>query len=360
MRLFSEHNRVLYIEPPLPYFYSLLRRWRWSKSIAFLRGMSQKKSNLWITTCPPALPFKGISETMERANQRLMLMWVRRAARKLGFKKPILWLFTPPSVAFAGKLDEDLLVYHCLDEFTTAPVWAKQRNIVERERSLLAKADLVITCSINVYDAKVPWCKEIINTPNGVDFDAFNSALDEATPIAPRLNKGKAPIIGFYGTLNFRIDEDFLMAASRRYPHFQFFLMGPAEKKFPELKKLPNVTIIGNQPIPDLPSYLKGFDVCLIPYKMNEFVKSISPLKVYEYLSAGKPVVVPNIRAIQDLGDLVFIGRNQEEMVDLIGVALGSNSPEVVNARIEKARQNTWKHRFQEVTDRILELRPGY
>ena len=360
MKILSRNNnRVLFIEPPLPYLFTIRHRerWsRWSKLFAFRRGLVQTSDNLWMTTSPPSLPFKGAFSTMANANRWLILKWIRRATKQLGFSQPILWLFTPPSVWFIGKLDEDFVIYHCLDEFTKSPFWAHQRNIVELERSLLDKADLVITCSENVYDAKAPWCGEIINVQNGVDFDHFHSAMDETTPIAPRLNKDGTTIIGFYGTINYRMDEDFLIKAARRYPEYRFAIVGPEEQQLSELRLLPNVMMLGHVALSELPTFLKGFDVCLIPYKMSEFVKNVSPLKVYEYLAAGKPVVSPDIRAVRNLKDLILIGHDHEEMVGLIALALESNNEEAEKARVQRARQNTWQHRVAIVSKKISEL----
>ena len=259
------------------------------------------------------------------------------------------------AAGLAGQLGEDLLIYHCVDDFAAAQP-GRRDYIEEHERSLLARADLVITCSENILESKAPFCNEIINVPNGVDFDLYNRALDPDTPIATPLNKKTAPIIGFSGALDFRLDEAFLIAAANRYPQFQFVLVGPALKKFPGLERQQNVTLLGNRPVSDLPSYIKAFDVCLVPYKMNDFVKNISPLKVYEYLAAGKAVVSPDIRAVRSLADVLFIGRSDLEMIDLIGRALESNSKEDVQARVERAGENTWHHRLSAVSSKIAQI----
>lgn len=358
MNLLSESNQVLYVEPPLSYLHFLRYPERWPKFLAFQRGPVQSKTNLWITTCPPAPPFKRAVEMINLAGQWMVIWWVRRVSRKLGFSNPILWTYSPTAAGLSGKLGEDFLIYHCVDDYAAANP-GRRSYIEEQERRLLAKADLVVTCSENILEAKAPWCKEIINVPNGVDFDHYHRAQDEATPVAPPLKKNEAPIIGFCGLLNFRLDEAFLIKAANRYADYKFVFVGPVLKKFPELERLSNVLMLGNQPLADLPSYLKGFDVCLIPYKMNEFVKSISPLKVYEYLAAGKPVVAPDIRAIRDLGDIIFIGQSHEEMLDMIPLALESNSAEAVNARIERARGNTWHHRVDAVSNKISEQYRG-
>lgn len=293
---------------------------------------------------------------MQRASQRLVVKWVRSAAKKLGFTKPILWLFTPSSADYVGKLDEDLMIYHCLDDYSASPHWNRFGNVAEQERQLQAQADLVITCSDNLFEQKAKECSEIINVPNAVDFDLFYSTLDERTPVAPSLAQIKSPIIGACGTMDFRFDEALLAKAARRYPEYHFVLVGPVPNRFPGLESLPNVTFLGKKPREELPSYLKAFDVCLIPNRLNEFVKNTSPLKVYEFLAAGKPVVSPDIRGVQGFGDLVFVGRSHEEMIDMIQSALESDNPQLIKARTERARENTWQHRVNTVSDRIAQI----
>lgn len=357
MDLFSRDNRVLYVEPPPPYRYLVKHPEHWSKIFAFRRGLIKPDAdkNLWITVVPPTPPFKYQINLMDRADEKMSIMWISRAARALEFTNPILWLILPTSVNLSGKLEE-FLVYHCFDEFAAVP--GRQSARIEKdELKLMERADLVITCSENVYEAKAPFCKEIINIPNGVDFDRFNKALDESFPIAAELkNISAGPVIGYSGSVDYRLDEELLAEAAKRYQDYTFVFVGPVARKFSKLNSLANVKMLGPRPRMEIPSYIKGFDVCMVPYEKNEFCMNASPLKVFEYLAAGKPVVASDIRAMDDLADVVYIGRNQEEIIDLIPVAVESNKEEAVEARVDRAKNNTWQNCVDIASKKIAEL----
>jgi glycosyltransferase involved in cell wall biosynthesis len=357
MKLLSGTNRVLYVEPPLSYL-PIRYPERWRKLVDFTGGLRQKEDNLWITTCPPALPFKRAVNAINRVSQQLVLSWTRHASRRLGFSNPLLWLYLPTAVELVGKLGESFVLYHCIDEFT-AVGWGRRGLIQKQERRLLESADLVVTCSEQVYRDKEPWCRQIINVPNGVDFDHYHQAREAGTLVPPGVRDNGSPVIGFSGVLDDRLDTDFLKACAEHYPECRFVLVGPARKAFPELEKVSNIKMMGNQPLASLPGFMKGFDVCLIPYRMNDFVRNISPTKLYEYLATGKPVVAPDIPALAGLEDIVYVGHDQDEMVKMVGEALGDTSQESADRRVEAARRNTWQQRVDAISGKYLEFTGG-
>ncbi|MHB0914098.1 MAG: glycosyltransferase [Thermoleophilia bacterium] len=355
MRLLSRKNRVLYVEPPLSYLPFRYPE-RWNKLTAFRNGTRQEGDSLWITTCPPTPPFKRAVDIINRVSQRMVLAWARRSAKRIGMEDPVLWVYLPTAVELVGKLGESFVLYHCIDEFE-AVSWGRNTVIAAQERRMLAAANLTVTCSEQVFASKEPWAQEIINVPNGVDFEHYYGAQLKQTLLAEELRVfNGSPVIGFSGVLDDRLDVEFLMKAADRYPEFHFVLVGPARKPFPELEQKRNIHLYGNRPVEKLPAYIKGFDVCLIPYRLNEFVRNISPTKLYEYLAAGKPVVAPDIRALDSLRDLVNVGDNSEEMVDMIAVALEEDLPEAAERRTGVARLNTWEQRVETISARVIEL----
>ncbi|RJQ45365.1 MAG: glycosyltransferase family 1 protein [Gaiellales bacterium] len=355
MRVLARKNRVLYVEPPMSYLPFRYPE-RWSKLTAFRHGVRREGDNLWITTCPPAPPLKRSVDLINRASQRLVLSWTRRAAVKAGFTDPLLWIYLPTAVELVGKLDESFVLYHCIDEFEAVP-WGRNQVIASQEQRMLGSADLTVTCSKQVFENKRGAASEIMNVPNGVDFEHYFRVQQKHTPVAPELGIHDGnQVIGFSGVLDDRLDTELLLRAADRYPRARFVLVGPARKAFPELERKENIYLLGNRPVEKLPTYVKGFDVCLIPYVLNDFVRNISPTKLFEYLASGKPVVAPAIRALDGLRDLVYVGANMDEMLELIGDALAEDSPEATERRTELARMNTWEQRVDVISEKIMEL----
>ena len=352
MSILARRNRVLYVEPPLSYL-PFRTPERWPKLYAFTRGLRQEEEGLWITSCPPAPPFKRTVDMINKASQRLVLEWTQRASRRLGFKDPILWIYLPTAVELAGRLGESFVLYHCIDEFATVG-WGRKSLILSQEDRLLERADLVVTCSERVMDAKAGRARRIVNVPNGVDFEAYHQPLSAGASPPEEIGRLSGPVIGFSGVLDSRIDDIFLAAAARRHPEYNFVLVGPQRKAFPQLDALDNIHFLGNRPRAELPGFVNSFDLCLIPYHLNDFVKSISPTKLYEYLAAGKPVLAPDIRALDQLRDLVYVAGDREQMIALIADALGEDSGELAERRIRLARRNTWADRTAAISGGII------
>lgn len=352
MSVLARENRILYVEPSLSYL-PFRTPERWPKLCAFAKGLRQEDESLWITCCPPAPPFKRTINLINRASQRLVLEWTRRAARRLDFKNPILWIYLPTAVELVGRFDESFVLYHCIDEFSTV-AWGRKSLIVSQEDRLLERADLVVTCSERVMDAKAGRARRIVNVPNGVNFDFYHHPPADAAAPLEEIGRLTGPVIGFSGVLDGRIDESFLAEAAHRYPEYNFVLVGPKRKAFPRLEALDNLHFLGNRPLAELPGYVNSFDLCLIPYHMNDFVKSISPTKLYEYLAAGKPVLAPDIRALDRLRDLVYVASDRDQMTAMIAIALREDSSELAERRIQLARRNTWTDRASVISGSII------
>lgn len=226
------------------------------------------------------------------------------------------WYYTPMALPFSNHLTPKMVVYDCMDElsaFKFAPP-----ALTENEKLLMQKADVVFTGGYSIYEAKKDKHQNIYPFPSSIDKEHFatartisNDPADQASIPHPRF--------GFFGVLDERFDIDLIEQAAKARPDWQFVLIGPVVKIDPAtLPRYANIHYLGGKSYKELPQYLAGWDVAVIPFAMNESTKYISPTKTPEYLAAGKPVISTPIRdVVSPYGEnkLVHIASNAEEFI---------------------------------------------
>jgi UDP-galactopyranose mutase len=237
----------------------------------------------------------------------------------MNIKEHIAWYYTPLSLEFSDHLNPRLTVYDCMDElssFKFAPP-----GIKSWEQQLFAKADIVFTGGMHLYEAKRNFHSNIFGIPSGIDVEHFIKARkfvkdpdDQAAIPHPR--------IGFYGVVDERFNIELLRSVAEKRPDWHFVIIGPTAKIDPAtLPQHHNIHFIGMRDYKDLPGYLAGWDVAMMPFELNEATKYISPTKTPEFLAAGKPVVSTSIHdVVHPYGDkkLVSIADTPDEFVAAI------------------------------------------
>lgn len=240
------------------------------------------------------------------------------------------------------------LQYDCMDEWADFPDIG--RPLLEEEETLVHKADLVtVTASLleEKWKAKNASC---LLVRNGVEFDFFSSHCVESALLA-HLAK---PVIGFYGALAPWVDFSLLHYVASQRPDWNFVLVGDCfVKDLAGLDQLSNVHLVGRKPYEDMPRYLYGFDVCLIPFKLNQVTHAVDPVKFYEYISAGKPVVSVPLKEMAIYEDYVYFASEYADFLSSIETALAESDPDLRSRRIQLAKENDWHHRYL-ATDQAL------
>ncbi|MCL2725362.1 MAG: glycosyltransferase family 1 protein [Polyangiaceae bacterium] len=211
-------------------------------------------------------------------------------------RSPLLWLYTPMAVPFAKELDRAAVVYDCMDElslFHGAPP-----ELVQRERDLFAMADVVFTGGHGLWEKKKEHHPNVHAFPSSVDAAHFGKARGTLEEPSDQRSVPH-PRLGFFGVLDERFDIPLIRESARARPDWHFILVGPVVKIDPAtLPALPNIHYLGPKSYDELPSYLAGWDVAIMPFARNESTRYISPTKTLEYLAAGKPVVSTSIRDV--------------------------------------------------------------
>ncbi len=250
----------------------------------------------------PHLP-KGLNEDKTNAALKRLL-----DAYAAGLSRPIVaWYYTPMMLPFSRDLDASVVVFDSMDElskFKFAP-----ENLLDLEQELIDRADLIFTGGSSLYEAKKDRHDSVHLFPSSVDRAHFAKARVRQFDPADQEELCR-PRLGFYGVIDERFDIDLLDSIAQMRPDWSFVMVGPVVKISEEdLPKRPNIHYLGSKKYNELPAYLAGWDVALMPFAMNESTQFISPTKTPEYLAGGKPVVSTPIKdVIRHYGDLEGVG----------------------------------------------------
>ena len=353
MRLMSRDNRILWINS-IGYRAPTATKSDFNRALNKLKMVAEPvrevEPNIFVLN-PLAVPAYGIPG-MQVVNRELVRFQVLRAMRRLGFKNPINWVFTPTAGVVAGALGEDLVVYYCVDKFTAFEGLPPQ--LVQLEDDLCRRADLVVVSAQGLYDIKASKNPHTVLIRHGVDFDHFRKALDPATEVPAEIASLPRPILGYFGLMAADwIDIDLLVKVAKHFSTGSLVLLGKVTTDLSRLTALPNVHLLGRKPFSTLPGYSKGFDVALNPFPMNDVTHHANPLKVREYLAAGLPVVSSRIPEVEVLPQC-HIGDGPEHFIREIEAALAQPGPRA--ERSETMRKESWQGRLEELRKHVAAL----
>lgn len=244
-----------------------------------------------------------------------------------------------PVAAAAAELWGWKLVYDCLDEHSGFGTMSSKG--LDREAELFRRSDLVVATSQSLYAKAAKLARRSVRIPNAGDFEHFRQAGSGV--VLPEL---QGPVIGYYGAIAEWFDVELVCAAAAARPSWNFVLIGHTTgADIRPLRRFSNVHLVGEQPYNELPAYLHRFDVACIPFRLNRLTAATDPVKFYEYLSAGKPVVAVRLPELERHSGLFYPVTGAVDFVTQLEAALREDSPNRVSERVEFARQNTWRHR---------------
>jgi glycosyltransferase involved in cell wall biosynthesis len=307
--------------------------------------ISTPQSN--IVRVVPVLP--GIAGVKSVDEQSLMTLGLLKQALqehpllKGDFVNPIQWFYSPMSAkVFMDKFDAVAVVYDCMDElanFKFAP-----SDLAQREEGLMARADIVFTGGHRLFESK---SKSHGNTHFfgcGVDVAHFGRARLASTTIPADMADLPGPVIGYFGVIDERLDYELISSLAERFPEGTVAMVGPFAKVNPdELPKHPNIRWFGQRAYTDLPSIVKAFDVCMMPFALNAATQYINPTKTLEYMAAGKPIVSTAIQdVVRNFTPVVKVAYSPAEFGDAVQQALAQPQPDMIAQGVERAAGATW------------------
>jgi glycosyltransferase involved in cell wall biosynthesis len=302
-----------------------------------------------------------------RINASILALHVKRTMVALGVEAPILWLYEPRHLHLIGRFQEKLVCYFNYDEMPDFPGNERVRELLRAyDDQLSSRADVIFATSRGQYGRRQKLNPSTYFTPNGVDFDLFHSALAPETPVAPELIGLKKPILGFAGWLGNHIDVELLLRVAQAFPDCSMVLVGPDclpdRARRDQLAAMPNVHFLGQKEMRSLPQYLKAFDVALMPWAVKGHILTAYPLKLHEYLAAGRASVAVALPELRPFSHVVRIAGTHDDYIRLIDEALRDNSAASVEARVAVARENTWDQRVETIYEALgkhLQIKQG-
>jgi glycosyltransferase involved in cell wall biosynthesis len=308
----AQSHRVFFVEEPID-----------SSNGTCALDVSRRECGVWVVV--PRLP-KGVSEGDAIALQRHL---VDILLTKALICDPILWYYTPMAIPFTDHLIASAVIYDCMDELSAFR--GAHPELQSWETHLFKISDLVFTGGMSLYEVKRLQHPNVYAFPSSINIADFAQARS-LTEDPEDQDSIPHPRLGFYGVIDERMDLALIDGIAKARPDWHLVMIGPVAKIDPKnLPDRPNIHYLGGKSYPELPRYLAGWDVALLPFARNESTRFISPTKTPEYLAAGKPVVSTSIHdVVRPYGEyhLVQIADSVPDFVEAVSLALSSKQPD--------------------------------
>ena len=239
------------------------------------------------------------------------------------------------------------IIFDCLDDFIGFDNVSDER--INEEKILFSNSDLVSVSSLSLMQKAMKFTNNYVFLPNACEFTHFNKNTNSDI-----ISKFRKPIIGYFGSIADWFDTDLLEYVAKNCPDYSFIMIGHTiGSDIRKLRNFQNIHFIGERPYSELPKYLHGFDVCLIPFKKTPLIHATHPIKIYEYFAAGKPVVATDMPELYPMAKMCFISKTKEDFLVNIRKAINETNDALQKDRIEFASKNTWDDRFKKLYEKL-------
>ncbi|MFA0761038.1 MAG: hypothetical protein HZLCBSQH_001142 [Candidatus Fervidibacterota bacterium] len=345
----SERWDVLFVDRFNYRRFPLRHRQCYRQLIVSFRSPRQIKPRLWHWMPPPLFSLGWRQRWVPLLNRAMLKHLLMRALRNIGMNEFILFCCGHTDEQFFGYMGEICALTDVTDEVTgfanTDPQLA-----AETERRLLKKVHIALATAPSLYESKRHLVRECYLVRNGVTPERFRPAMENRLPLPDDLQMIPTPRIGFVGVIAEWVDIKLLIKIASWRPRWSFVLVGPIKRSIALPDLPPNIYLLGPKPYDMVPAYLQGIDVAIIPFERTEFItRYVNPIKLYEYLAAGKPVVTTPMGDYDGLETFVHIAETPEAFASAIEVAMKETTPQFKEARWRAILDRSWQVRANQV-----------
>ncbi len=332
----ARNNRVFYVSPNIKALRNENLSYSDIKENITVRNV---RDNIFLVTLVSFDSINVYKDVLENKLDRKYLLWsVEAVKEKYNIDLSLSFVELPFWYSVASNLEKSVLIYDCMDHhegFGDA-----DKKVLELEKKLIKNSKMVVVTSDALKKRVLKMNDNIVVAKNAVELNHFINL-----PKSNVLKKLKKPIIGYYGAISTWFDFEIIKYCAKKYSSYNFILIGKVcdGLDINELKQMPNVHFLGEKDYKDIPKYLYFFDVCLIPFKIIPLTLATNPVKFFEYIASGKPVVSVNLPELKEYGDICYLSKNKKKFAENIKLALNESDNDIKLKRIEVAKQNTWE-----------------
>lgn len=285
----------------------------------------------------------------------IFLSMLRRLIKKIELKNPILYFYLPPPMGIIENLQNKIIVYHCVDEWS-AFAGGENKIFMDSERMLVENADLVLVTNKLLYEKKKPYARRIYKIYHGVDYEHFAKEFSYDISFPEDIENIPKPIIGIVGTFADWMDLDLIKLIAQRHKEWSIVSIGLIESNvdISGFAVMGNIYFLGQKSYSELPNYYRAIDVFIVPFILTEHIKYCSPIRLYEHLSSGKPIITTDFPAAHEVGEgLINIASDKDDFVKKLELALNENDKSLPEKRKALAKRNTWKSKTEQISEII-------
>ena len=352
LRRFTE-TKILFVQPPFDNSYALR-----TCKFGNLRSTPSRIPGGYGDQLQLLTPTKWFpnSVPLGRAwNEQHLLRQIKHALRHLNWSPTHLWINQHEAVNLLEAEIAPRSIYDITDDWTKFSGNQSQLEQTTKQDATLCKcSDHVIVCSQQLFDdkSKLVDPERLHLIPNGVHINHYETVTNASLPVHALAQNWTKPVFGYTGTIHGdRVDVNLIAAIAQAYPSATIAMVGPNLLEGPDqqaLNQFSNIVFTGAQSYSELPNIMRSFDVCMVPHLVTPFTESLNPIKLWEYLAAGKPIVSTNVAGFRDFPELLFVSQTQDDFKENLSVALSADKS-APNDRQDVAKLHSWDSRLQDV-----------